>query len=328
MSPDAGFTWRHIFHSRDVDATRAYFRQGFGADTRFEPARRRDRRIDMLSEGVDLPDMFIHQTRLSAGFIVDGEQPAPHYVMFLPLNGRIEATISGSSTVCDSRRAFVLCRPTSPAAVIRTEAPIAALALRFPQTAIARQLSALLGETIDAVPEFDLAMDVSAGYGQSFARYLLLAAADFKRATPSNPIAIQGLEDFLISKLLLSHPHNFAAALQRADKRIAPRDVRRALDFMEAKLGSPISVVDIAEASGVAGRTLFKHFQDHHGISPMRYLRNARFEKVRDALRRAQPEESVTEIAMAWGFSHMGRFSVEYRSRFGERPSDTLKRTR
>ena len=44
---------------------------------------------------------------------------------------------------------------------------------------------------------------------------------------------------------------------------------------MQAKLGSPISVADIAEASGIAGRTLFKHFQDYHGISPMRYLRNA-----------------------------------------------------
>jgi AraC-like DNA-binding protein len=41
---------------------------------------------------------------------------------------------------------------------------------------------------------------------------------------------------------------------------------------------------------------------------------------------RAQPEESVTEIAMQWGFTHMGRFSIEYRQRFGERPSETLSR--
>jgi transcriptional regulator GlxA family with amidase domain len=60
----------------------------------------------------------------------------------------------------------------------------------------------------------------------------------------------------------------------------------------------------------------------------MQYLRNARFEKAREALRRARPEESVTEIAMTLGFSHMGRFSVEYRRRFGERPSETLRRSR
>jgi len=60
----------------------------------------------------------------------------------------------------------------------------------------------------------------------------------------------------------------------------------------------------------------------------MRYLRNARFAKVRDALLRAEPEESVTVIAMACGFTHMSRFAVEYRHRFGERPSDTLRRQR
>jgi transcriptional regulator GlxA family with amidase domain len=187
-----------------------------------------------------------------------------------------------------------------------------------------------LGEPVGGMPEFALAMNLAEGCGQSFARYLLLAATGFKQAasTPWNPIMIGEFEDFITSKLLMSHPHNYTAALQRLEKPIAPRDVKRAIDFMQAKLGSPISVADIAEASGIAGRTLFKHFQDYRGVSPMRYLRNARFQKARDALRRAQPDESITEIALAWGFVHMGRFSVEYRQRFGERPSETLRRIR
>ena len=114
--------------------------------------------------------------------------------------------------------------------------------------------------------------------------------------------------------------------LQRTEKRIVPRDVKRAVDYMRAQLDAPITVADITAASGIAGRTLFKHFQEFHGISPMRYLRNARLEKAREALARAHPGESITEIAMSWGFSHMGRFSVEYRKRFGERPSDSLRR--
>ena len=217
-----------------------------------------------------------------------------------------------------------------PAALLRAQAPVTALVLRLSQAAVARQLAALLGEPVDAAPEFALAMDLTEGYGQSFARYLLLAMTDFKQAqsTPWNPIMINGFEDFITSKLLMSHPHNYAAALRRADKPIAPRDVKRAIDYMEAKLGSAIGVADIAAASGIAGRTLFKHFQHYHGVSPMQYLRNARFEKAREALRRARPEESVTEIAMTLGFSHMGRFSVEYRRRFGERPSETLRRSR
>ena len=322
--------WRRIFHGRDVEETRAYLRKGFGDDVRFDPARRQDRRIDVRSDGIDLPSMFIHQARLGAGFAIEGRQADPHYVVFLPLRGCIEASALGSSIVCDPRRAFILCRPTMPAALLRAQAPVTALVLRLSQAAVARQLAALLGEPVDAAPEFALAMDLTEGYGQSFARYLLLAMTDFKQAqsTPWNPIMINGFEDFITSKLLMSHPHNYAAALRRADKPIAPRDVKRAIDYMEAKLGSAIGVADIAAASGIAGRTLFKHFQHYHGVSPMQYLRNARFEKAREALRRARPEESVTEIAMTLGFSHMGRFSVEYRRRFGERPSETLRRSR
>ena len=74
------------------------------------------------------------------------------------------------------------------------------------------------------------------------------------------------------------------------------------------------------------GRTLIKHFRDFKGTSPMRYLRSARYERVRAALRRAEPEESVTDVASQWGFTHLGRFSVEYRRRFGESPSETLRR--
>jgi AraC-like DNA-binding protein len=71
---------------------------------------------------------------------------------------------------------------------------------------------------------------------------------------------------------------------------------------------------------------LIQHFRDFKGTSPMRYLRAARYQKVRETLRRAEPEESITEIAARWGFSHLGRFSVEYRRRFGESPSGTLRR--
>jgi len=34
----------------------------------------------------------------------------------------------------------------------------------------------------------------------------------------------------------------------------------------------------------------------------------------------------VTQIALAHGFTHMGRFSVEYQRQFGESPSVTLRR--
>ena len=34
-------------------------------------------------------------------------------------------------------------------------------------------------------------------------------------------------------------------------------------------------------------------------------------------------KSSVTDVAMKWGFSHLGRFSGYYRDTFGELPSQT-----
>jgi transcriptional regulator GlxA family with amidase domain len=99
--------------------------------------------------------------------------------------------------------------------------------------------------------------------------------------------------------------------------------VRRAVHYIEANLTAPVTLEDIVRAAGVSDRGLFRHFRSATGVSPMVYLRNSRFARVRDALRRARGEERIVDIAALWGFDHMGRFAVEYRQRFGEKPSDT-----
>ena len=105
-------------------------------------------------------------------------------------------------------------------------------------------------------------------------------------------------------------------------------DVKRAAQFIGAHLDDAMTIGDVAAAAGVAHRTLYKHFHDERGISPMRYARDCRFTQVREALLRAGPQDCVTTIAVQWGFCHLGRFSVEYRKRYGERPSETLRRRR
>jgi transcriptional regulator GlxA family with amidase domain len=105
-------------------------------------------------------------------------------------------------------------------------------------------------------------------------------------------------------------------------------DVRRAQQYIGAHLDDAMTIGDVAAAAGVAHRTLYKHFHEVRGISPMRYARDCRFAEVRQALLHAGPRDNVTTIAVQWGFCHLGRFSVEYRKRFGETPSETLRRQR
>jgi AraC-like DNA-binding protein len=34
---------------------------------------------------------------------------------------------------------------------------------------------------------------------------------------------------------------------------------------------------------------------------------------------------TVTQVAIRWGFAHLGRFAAAYRAVFAERPSDTMR---
>jgi AraC-like DNA-binding protein len=62
-------------------------------------------------------------------------------------------------------------------------------------------------------------------------------------------------------------------------------------------------------------------------MGPVRYLWLRRMSLVRAALMRADPATTtVTDIATDHGFWELGRFSVEYRTLFGESPSAALRR--
>ena len=59
----------------------------------------------------------------------------------------------------------------------------------------------------------------------------------------------------------------------------------------------------------------------------MAFLRARRLERAHTQLS-ATPQRSVAEVALECGFEHLGRFSGAYRQRFGESPSETLRRAR
>jgi AraC-like DNA-binding protein len=101
---------------------------------------------------------------------------------------------------------------------------------------------------------------------------------------------------------------------------------RRALRHAE-KLNRPVSVDELAAQAGVSRRVLEIGFRESLGISPHSYLRQIRLNGMHRELRRASPQSTtVTNTAINWGFTELGRTAVVYRKLFGESPSETLKR--
>ena len=91
--------------------------------------------------------------------------------------------------------------------------------------------------------------------------------------------------------------------------------------------GTAVHIRSLCRTCGVSERTLRNAFHSIHGKTPYRHLRELRMLEARQALLSAtSPNTTVTSVATRFGFYELGRFSVEYRLAFGERPSETLRR--
>ena len=103
--------------------------------------------------------------------------------------------------------------------------------------------------------------------------------------------------------------------------------MRRLEEVLEANADRTLYVAELCAATGASDRTLRVCCQEYLGMSPMRYLWLRRMHFARRALRMADPAATtVTDIATSYGFWELGRFSVAYRSLFGESPSAAIRR--
>ncbi|HEX5819694.1 MAG TPA: helix-turn-helix domain-containing protein [Gemmatimonadales bacterium] len=102
--------------------------------------------------------------------------------------------------------------------------------------------------------------------------------------------------------------------------------IRRAEEYLSEHLRESFDLAALSDAVGLSHRMLEYHFRRTYGVSPLAWHRSMRLDAVRQDLRRARRRgESVTLVAMRWGFHHFGRFAAEYRRLYGERPIDTLR---
>lgn len=92
----------------------------------------------------------------------------------------------------------------------------------------------------------------------------------------------------------------------------------RAIDLMTSNIETPFAAREIAEEIGISCRRLERLFARHLGVAPMRYAMELRLGRARNLL--LQSEVSISEIAVACGFSSPSHFSKSFRARFGHPP--------
>ncbi len=98
--------------------------------------------------------------------------------------------------------------------------------------------------------------------------------------------------------------------------------------YIEKNYKYDIKVNELANSKKFSKRTVRLGFNNLFGFSPKQYLKCYRLGTVHHSLLKSDFNSyTVGNIAYEHGFSHMGRFSDNYKSMFGKAPSSTLKTT-
>jgi AraC family ethanolamine operon transcriptional activator len=98
--------------------------------------------------------------------------------------------------------------------------------------------------------------------------------------------------------------------------------IRRGEEYLREHLASPVGLIDMCEELGVSVRTIQYAFRERFGIGPIEYLRMLRLNAVKSDLKLASNQKrTVRDVAVNWGYRHLGNFAADYKRHFGVLPS-------
>ena len=160
-------------------------------------------------------------------------------------------------------------------------------------------------------------------------RKLHEAACNLAKNAPdilAKPEVSRAIEQALVESIVFcfaGSPSNDVRNAHRDNARV----MRRLEEALMANAEQPLYMAELSAQVGASYWTLRDCCLEYLGMSPKRYLWLRRMHLAHRALRNADAERTtVTEIASDCGFWEFGRFSVAYRSLFGESPSAALRR--
>jgi AraC-like DNA-binding protein len=312
------------FHTSDVDQARDFVARAFCAH-KLEPLD--GSRIDARQHSAALGNVSLHYLDYGADVRISPQPLESFFLVQIPLAGVAEATCGDAQVVSTPRLATVL-GPHEPV-TMRWTAGTPHLCVRIDRTALESKAARMIGRSLKDPLTFELGMRLDTPTAISMRHFVDMVRLELEtdHGLARQPLIASQLEDLVMTSLLMSAPNNYADRLSADPSEVAPRCVRRAMELIEDHAHEPLTVEDIAEAVGTSVRALQAGFSRHTGASPMTYLRGVRLEAVHRALRDADPSNgvTVTDVALANGFTHLGRFAQAYRERFGLAPSETLR---
>jgi AraC-like DNA-binding protein len=132
--------------------------------------------------------------------------------------------------------------------------------------------------------------------------------------------AAEALTESIVIEVLRNAPRDESSICARDPRVVA------AIAQMHACFAEPLGIEDLARTARMSRFHFSRLFRDETGQAPYQYLLRVRLASAATLLRGGH--HSVTEAALASGFSDLSRFASMFRKHTGRRPSDMLRQAR
>jgi AraC-like DNA-binding protein len=285
-------------------------------------------RLAMCLHVARLGRIAISAMRFGSAVDIDPGANEDFYVEHFVLAGRTEIALDGQGWSCRRGKGVVI--SPQQRVTLRVDADCILVGIRVDRPVMKDWLQQATGRRASAPLRFEPEVDLRSGPGAGRHRLLRFLMDELERrgGLTESSLAVAGLEQAYLASLLGGQPHDQHEPLTAGGPSASLRHVRRAEEYIRAHVHEPLTVKTLVSIAGVGSSALYEAFKRHRGTTPMAFLRDARLERVRRDLLHPDASTSVTYQATRWGFLHLGRFSADYRRRFGEKPSETLRRAR
>src|SRR5258708_21158182 len=211
----------------------------------------------------------------------------------VPQSGRVNLSCGPHRIITNSELAAVI-SPTLPV-YSNWSADCAQIMVKIARSALEQHLASLIGRSLPHELVFDPAMDLRSCEAQSLMKFCWFMFEQYAGSPGSltNRLATKDLEHAFMSALLLCQPNNYSDQIRARSSPVAPRHIRKALQFIEANLNEQIRFAALVEASGVSARALYAGFNRFVGMPPQTYIKNLRLHRAPEELAASEGRSTV-----------------------------------
>lgn len=248
-------------------------------------------------------------------------QPENLYILYLPLRGFIEEEIDGKEYISHSQNAHIF----TPEQFLkgRLDDKGKGLSVCINKEILEEELSKLLNTSLNKNLVFFPDINLTDNFGKNLKDFILFCY----QSVQNSSLFLPQLEQTLLTGILQHQNHNYKPLFLQDKGELCDRQIKLAIDFMRINLQKPISLGDISKAVGVSSRSLQRKFVKYCNCSPIQFLHQIRLDALHQDLKNGITNYfGISDLMLKYQFNHFGRCSNYYKKRFGELPSDTIKK--